>query len=124
MQKSSNNQLKKNKQNINQVEENYETMNRRNVVMLLNTLAYFLKISSLSILTVFVIEIIIKLIFDPFCLFKLIEIFDIFIVLTAFSLNLYCLIRNVYFTHSIPGLITLLRYVICNIFFEMYLVFQ
>jgi len=102
---------KKNKLSIDQVSEQYKNINKQNLVLLLITLAYFLKLTSLSILGVFVIEIIIKLIFDPKFLINPIEIFDTILVLTAFCSNLYCLIRNVDFTHSIPGLITLFRYV-------------
>lgn len=66
------------------------------------------KYTSLIILSIFVIEIFLKLIFIPRTFCKCLEIFDAFIVISSFSLNLY-LLNKKHHIHSITGLITFLR---------------
>lgn len=68
----------------------------------------FFKWTSMIILTIFVVEIILKLIFIPRTFLKILEVFDAFIVVTSFLLNLY-LFNKKHHIHSITGLITLLR---------------
>ena len=80
-----------------------------------DTLAKFLKVlenickyGSVTVLSVFVIEIVVKLLIMPKNFCKVFEIFDALVVLTSFSLNLYLLITGI-IIHSLSGLITLLR---------------
>lgn len=73
-----------------------------------HTLEEIFKYTSLVILTIFVIEIILKLIFIPKTFKKPLEIFDAFIVVISFGLNLY-LFNKKHHIHSITGIITMLR---------------
>lgn len=69
----------------------------------------FFKYLGTSILGIFVIEFVVKLIFTPRKLFaKKWEFIDTIIVITSFSVNLY-LIKRHHAVHSTIGLITLLR---------------
>lgn len=74
----------------------------------LHVLEETFKYMSLAILCLFIIEIIIKLIFTPKSFLKILEIFDVFVILVSFSLNIY-LFNKKHHIHSITGLITMLR---------------
>ena len=75
---------------------------------LLEVLDLIFKYGSLIILLIFVIEILIKVTLVPRNCCKFFEIFDFFIVFTAFSLNMYLLIIGVVI-HGLSGLLTILR---------------
>lgn len=66
------------------------------------------KFTSFTILSIFMVEIILKLIFIPRTFCKVLEIFDAFIVVSSFTLKILLFHRE-HRLHSITGLITLLR---------------
>lgn len=81
---------------------------RKNLHLFFEILEKICEFGSLTILGIFILEIIAKLIFDPKSFLKLLELLDIIIVTVSFGLNLFLLINNIQI-HTITGLITLLR---------------
>ncbi len=71
----------------------------------LTHLEYICKFGSLFILSVFIAEIILKLLFDPKSFRKILEILDAIVIIVSFGLNTLLLIKNV----QVTGLLTLLR---------------
>ncbi len=59
------------------------------------------------------VEIVVKIIFDPKSFRKVLEILDGLVITISFSLNIFLLINNIQ-VHAISGLITLLRYLLTN----------
>ena len=59
------------------------------------------------------VEIVVKIIFDPKSFRKVLEILDGLVITISFSLNIFLLINNIQ-VHAISGLITLLRYLLKN----------
>lgn len=76
---------------------------------LFHVLEEVFKYTSLTILSIFVVEIILKLIFIPKIFTKPLEIFDALVVIVSFALNLY-LFNKKHHIHSFTGLITMMRY--------------
>lgn len=69
------------------------------------------KYTSLVILSIFLVEIALKLLFTPLNFCKILEVFDALVIIVSFSLNLY-LLNKKHHIHSITGLITMMRYLI------------
>ena len=74
----------------------------------LKILELICKYGSFTILLIFVIEILLKATLVPRSFCKFFEIFDAFVVLVSFSMNLYLLIVGVSI-HALGGLLTILR---------------
>jgi hypothetical protein len=66
------------------------------------------KYGSITILAIFMVEICVKIIFDPKSFKKILEILDGLVIAISFSLNVFLLIKKIE-VHAITGLITLLR---------------
>ena len=75
----------------------------------LHVLELICEYGSTSILSLFMVEITAKLIFNPKSFFKCLELMDAFIVTISFGLNLYLIITHVEI-HSVASLFTILRY--------------
>ncbi len=76
----------------------------------LKVLEKICKYSSFTILSIFVVDILVKLVVEPGKFLKVFELFDAIVVFCGFFLNLYLLKSNVVI-HSLSGLITVLRYI-------------
>jgi hypothetical protein len=81
---------------------------KENLHLFFEILEKICEFGSLTILGVFILEIVAKLIFDPKSFLKLLELLDVIIVTVSFGLNLFLLVNNIQI-HTITGLITLLR---------------
>ena len=108
------NQNKENNQTItNQNDNTINTSNNQQQIMTVNApflkflthLEYICKFGSLFILSVFIAEIILKLLFDPKSFRKILEILDAIVIIVSFGLNTLLLVKNV----QVTGLLTLLR---------------
>jgi hypothetical protein len=88
-----------------------------NLQLFFEILEKICEFGSLTILGVFILEIVVKLIFDPKSFLKLLEFLDIIIVTVSFGLDLFLLLNNIQI-HAITGLITLLRYIFIYFYFQ------
>ena len=89
------------------------------VTRTLKILEKICKYSSFTILTIFVVDILIKVLIEPKKFLKLFELFDAIVVFSGFFLNLYLINSNVVI-HSLSGLITVLRYNFCLLRIDIY----
>jgi hypothetical protein len=91
------------------IQQNTDVKNVNVLMKVLHIAERTCKYGSIFILTIFMVEIIIKIIFDPKSFRKVLEILDGLVITISFSLNIFLLIKNIQ-VHAISGLITLLRY--------------
>lgn len=75
---------------------------------ILHPIELVFKYGALTILSLFIVEIFIKLFVDPRILLKKLEILDAFIVITSFTINTFIIVRNIH-VHSVSSLLTILR---------------
>lgn len=100
----------------NSVSEHYLN---HNLLEFLKVLENIFKYGSITILGIFIIEIVLKIIFAPKNFCKPLEIFDAIIVIIGFTLNIVLLHLHVVI-HSLSGIITVLRYFIFLYIFFFY----
>ncbi len=87
---------------------NSDDKNRKILLKLMHIAERTCKYGSIFILTIFMVEITVRIIFDPKSFRKVLEILDGLVITISFSLNIFLLIKNIQ-VHAISGLITLLR---------------
>jgi hypothetical protein len=75
---------------------------------ILHPIELVFKYGALTILCLFIVEILIKLFVDPKILLKKLEILDMFIVIASFIINTFIIVRNIH-VHSVSSLLTILR---------------
>jgi uncharacterized membrane protein YgdD (TMEM256/DUF423 family) len=83
-------------------------VHKNSVHKTLKVLEKICKYSSFTILSIFVVDILVKVFIEPGKFLKVLELFDAIVVFCGFFLNLYLLKSNVVI-HSLSGLITVLR---------------
>ena len=88
---------------------NFVSKSNLSTMKTLKVLEKICKYSSFTILTIFVVDILAKVLIEPRKFLKILELFDAIVVFSGFFLNLYLIKSNVVI-HSLSGLITVLRF--------------
>jgi hypothetical protein len=94
--------------NLTDAHSHHDDTHKSGVAQFLKTLELICKYGSFSILSFFIIEIAIKAVVMPKNCCKFFEVFDAFVVIVSWSMNLFLMIVGVAI-HALSGLMTIFR---------------